>query len=77
MSAAEKLLRDALGLPSSDRAKVAAALLASLDEGEDSDADAAWAAEIDRRVDRVLAGESRSAPWEEVRARLLARLDRK
>lgn len=73
---AETVLSDALELASSDRARVAAALLASLDEGRDDDADQAWAAEIDRRAERVLSGDSEGAPWETVRARLVARLQR-
>ena len=46
---AQKLLRDALTLPAADRAKMAAELLASLDERE-ADVEAAWAAEIERRA---------------------------
>lgn len=75
-SNAKKLLSDAMALPSEDRARLAAALLASLDGGEDDDADRAWAAEIERRADRVLAGGSTGEPWPAVRARLLARLPR-
>ena len=45
----EKLLRDALTLPASERAQLAAELLASLDERE-ADVEAAWAAEIARRA---------------------------
>jgi putative addiction module component (TIGR02574 family) len=46
---AQKLLRDALTLPASDRAQLAAELLASLEEKE-ADVEAAWAAEIARRA---------------------------
>jgi putative addiction module component (TIGR02574 family) len=76
-NAARKLLDDAMALPSEDRARVAAALLASLDETVDPDASAAWAAEIERRAERVLSGASHGAPWDEVRARLLDRLSRR
>lgn len=65
-----------MALPAQDRARVAAALLASLDEHEDGDPSREWATEIERRADRVLAGESRGRPWSEVRARLLGRLAR-
>lgn len=75
--AARKLLDEALALPSEDRARVAAALLASLDDAVDENARRAWAAEIERRADRVLAGDSEGAPWDEVRARLLDRLARR
>lgn len=70
--AARKLLDGALALPTQDRARVAAALLASLDDHTDTDG--GWVAEIERRADRVLAGESDGAVWSEVRARLLGRL---
>ena len=67
----QELLREALALPADERADVAAQLLASLDEGEDEPADveAAWAAEIERRARRVLAGQSDGIPWEDVRKR--------
>lgn len=71
-----KLLEQALSLPSDDRARVAAALIASLAEAEDADAEQAWAAEIETRARRVLSGQSRSGPSEDVRDRLLARLQR-
>jgi putative addiction module component (TIGR02574 family) len=70
---AQALLREALKLPSEERADVAAELLASLDAPEAEDAaavQAAWAAEIERRARRVLAGESAGEPWEEVRDRI-------
>ena len=46
---AQKLFEAALTLPANDRAELAAQLLASLDEAE-ADVEAAWAAEIERRV---------------------------
>ncbi|WP_069112832.1 addiction module protein [Jiangella alba] len=70
---AEELLRAALALPRTDRADVAAELLASLDESGDTDrqsVEAAWAREIERRARRVLAGESSAEDWGAVRARL-------
>ncbi len=73
-NAARKLLDDAMALPSEDRARLAAALLASLDDRADPDATSAWAAEVERRAERVLSGEAEEAPWDEVRARLLDRL---
>ncbi len=68
---AQELLREALALLPEERADVAAELLASLDDTEPGPADveAAWAAEIERRARRVLAGESDGIPWEEVRRR--------
>lgn len=50
---------------------MAAELLASLDEPEDADVEAAWAEEIERRARRVLAGESSGSDWVEARARIV------
>ena len=46
------------------RAELAAELLASLDGPADADAEAAWAAEIDRRIEAVEAGSIRLEPWD-------------
>jgi putative addiction module component (TIGR02574 family) len=75
-SRAEELLREALMLSPDDRADVAAELLASLDHEETNlaDVEAAWAAEIEKRARRVLAGESSGIPWDEVRRRAEAEL---
>ncbi|MBI2366004.1 MAG: addiction module protein [Deltaproteobacteria bacterium] len=49
----DDILNNAVQLSTTDRAELAAALLASLD-GESEDAvEAAWVAEIQRRVERV------------------------
>jgi putative addiction module component (TIGR02574 family) len=75
-SRAQELLREALTLPSDERASVAAELLASLDE-QDTDVatvEAEWAAEIERRARRVLAGDSAGIPWDDVRQRAEAEL---
>ncbi|HZF12139.1 MAG TPA: addiction module protein [Thermoanaerobaculia bacterium] len=70
-SRAQELLREALTLPADDRANVATELLASLDEPEADLAtvEAEWAAEIERRARRVLAGQSSGIAWEDVRRR--------
>ena len=73
----DALLKEALRLPVRDRADVAAELLASLDDEpphDPEDVAKAWAAEIERRGRRVLAGESAGVPWEEVKGRLEERL---
>jgi putative addiction module component (TIGR02574 family) len=77
---AQELLREALALPIDERAGVAAELLASLDEAgteNPADVEAAWAAEIEKRTRRVLAGESEGRPWEDVRARADAELHKR
>ena len=76
-SRAQDLLREVLALPVSDRADVAAELLASLDDApaeDQAEVEAAWAAEIERRARRVMSGESAGEPWEDVRARVVRRL---
>ena len=77
---AQELLREALALPLDERADVAAELLASLDDAEAEDpaeVEAAWAAEIERRARRVLAGGTTGIPWEDVRRRAEAELRRR
>jgi putative addiction module component (TIGR02574 family) len=74
---ARKLLDGVMALPTPERARVAAALIASLDEHEDDDVEGAWAAEIERRAERVLAGQSAGSPWEDVRERVEAQLKSK
>jgi putative addiction module component (TIGR02574 family) len=49
---------------------LAAELLASLDGPADPDAEAAWAAEIEGRVDAIEAGAVALEPWEDVKRRI-------
>jgi len=48
----------------------------NLDQGEskDSDVEATWAAEIERRIDEVESGEPETIGWEEARTRIRGRL---
>jgi putative addiction module component (TIGR02574 family) len=76
-SRAQELLREALTLPIAERADVAAELLASLDDAAPenvAEVEAAWAAEIERRARRVIAGESAGLAWDDVRRRAEADL---
>jgi len=75
---ADRVLQDALGLSEQERAEIAVRLIESLDVASDAEAaevEAAWAAEIERRVAELDAGTVKSIPWEEVRQRLLDRLN--
>ena len=65
----DDILNDAMRLPTTERAALAAALLASLDGEPEEEVEAAWAAEIQRRVERVRSGKAKGKPWPEVRAR--------
>jgi putative addiction module component (TIGR02574 family) len=69
----EKLLEDAMRLELAERAELAVELLASLDGAPDEDAEAAWAAEIERRAERARTGEDPGRPWAEVRDELRRR----
>lgn len=60
-----ELLRQALGLPLDERAKMVAELLESLTEAEE-DVEAAWAIEIEKRVAAARAGKLESTDWREV-----------
>jgi putative addiction module component (TIGR02574 family) len=64
------LLEQALRLPEHDRARIAARLLESLDTETQSDIDAAWATEIERRCAAVDAGTLTTSDWKDVRARI-------
>ena len=67
---AQTVLAEALRLDVSSRAQVAAELLGSLDGPADPGAEAAWAAEIERRVSAIKAGTVKLEAWEDVRRRI-------
>lgn len=69
---ARKLLQDAMSLPVSERAELAADLLASLDGEPDPEVEAAWAAEIERRARDAHANPDDDVAWDAVRAELHA-----
>ena len=73
----ESVLAEALRLDAAARAEIAAELLASLDGRSDPDAEAAWASEIEKRVDTLDAGTAKLEPSDEVRRRIEATLPRK
>ena len=60
----------ALALPEDDRAKLAEKLVESLDGDVSADAEDAWAAEIERRLARIDAGQARLLSMEDAVARL-------
>lgn len=70
-----ELWKEASELSEKDRAVLAGLLIESLEGEPDEGVEAAWAAEVERRVAELDAGTVESIPWEEVRQRLLARLD--
>lgn len=62
----EQILQSALALPELERAEIAASLIQSLDSETDDDADAAWAAEIQRRIEEIDNGDVKLIPWDDV-----------
>jgi putative addiction module component (TIGR02574 family) len=68
------LFKDASELSEKDRADLAGLLIDSLEGEPDEGVEAAWAAELERRVAELEAGTVKSVPWGEVRQRLLSRL---
>ncbi len=73
-NAARNLLVKAMKLDVAERADLAAELLASLDGEPEEGVEAAWAAEIERRLARIDAGEEHLIPWGEVQAQIDTRL---
>ena len=64
----EELSARARTLPPEDRARLAEDLLASLQDESESESEAAWDHEIERRVAEVQAGTARLIPAEDVHA---------
>lgn len=67
---ADKLLSQALALPSTERARLAASLIESLDEEQEASLDALWRTEVARRVEDLDAGRVSTIDWEDVRRML-------
>jgi putative addiction module component (TIGR02574 family) len=69
------VFREAAELSERDRATLAGLLIESLEGEPDPDVEVAWSAEIKRRVAELDAGTAKAIPWEDVRQRLLDRLN--
>jgi putative addiction module component (TIGR02574 family) len=69
-SITDEILDKALQQPETERARIAEALIASLDDSTDRDIDLAWQTEIDKRLREIDNGAVQCIPWEEVRDRL-------
>ena len=66
----DQLKSELLQLPMDQRAELAHVLIHSLDEGADADVEAAWDAELARRMEQIERGEARGEPAESVFAQL-------
>jgi hypothetical protein len=71
-SLSQELLNDAMRLPDEQRAALAAALIESLDDGVDEDAEAAWSVEIARLLREVENGHVRTINWPQARKMIAA-----
>jgi putative addiction module component (TIGR02574 family) len=69
-----KLLQKALSLSVEEQEALAESLISSLGDKVDEDVQAAWEAEIARRVAELDAGKVQTIPWSEVRRRNLAKV---
>ena len=71
----KNVLRDAVELSETERATLAGLLIESLEGEPEGDVQEAWSAEIERRVLELDSGTVETIPWEDVRQRLLDRLN--
>lgn len=69
---AKNLLTEALELPEKARADLAGRLILSLHPRADRDVEAAWAEEIDRRLEGSEERKARSRPWSSIKKSVLA-----
>jgi putative addiction module component (TIGR02574 family) len=69
-----KLLEQALSLSLEEQEALADSLISSLDGKVEEGVQAAWHAEIDKRIAELDSGKARTEGWEAVRKRNLAKL---
>lgn len=70
------ILDAALRLPNNERAELASRLLESLEPVfADADIEAAWAAEIKRRIDDLNSGKEKTIPWDKARRMIFGDMD--
>ncbi len=66
----DQLLEDVLGLSADERSAVAAALIDSLESGEEAAVSEAWREELLKRRADLRSRRAVAQPWSDVRARL-------
>jgi hypothetical protein len=71
LSRAKNLLNEALNLPEKARADLAGRLILSLHPDAEPDVEAAWAEEIDRRLDAFDERATKSRPWSSIKRSIL------
>ena len=70
---ARELFEEAMRLDPKERATLMRLLVDSLDAESEEGAEAAWRAEVERRIEELDSGQVQAVPWEELRARLYQR----
>ena len=73
-TSATDILKQAYELKEEERAELASLLIESLDDPAEEGVEAAWAAEIERRMADLDSGSANTLSWDEVRERLHGRL---
>ncbi len=68
---AAQVLADGLQLPEDERGDVAARLIESLETNGDEDVQAAWSAEIQKRIEELRQGKVKPLSWPEARRMIL------
>jgi putative addiction module component (TIGR02574 family) len=71
-----RLLEQALGLSVEEQEALADSLISNLGGKVDEGVQAAWHAELEKRIAELDSGKARTIPWDEVRRRNLAKLPR-
>ncbi len=71
LARAKGLLSEALQLPEKDRADLAGRLIQSLHPHAEPDVEAAWAKEVDRRLDGFEERKESSRPWNSIKQSIL------
>jgi len=72
---ADEILSNALKQTETERARIAEALIASLEATADRKIERSWQLEIDNRLHEIDSGVVKCIPWEEVRDRLYRNAD--
>ena len=67
-----KILQDSTGLSTSEKAQLALAMINSIDSGDtDSDYDAAWHAELERRDQALRENTAKMLDWADVKKEII------
>jgi putative addiction module component (TIGR02574 family) len=72
---AAQVLADGLQLPEDERGDVAARLIESLETNGDMEIEAAWSAEIQKRIQELRQGKVKPLSWPEARRMILDETD--